>query len=192
MGLVIALCWHAVVGGLCAYRARLYLESRGERWGLPFIVALASAGLVGGPACVFIFRFFGAYFMHYFVNPIAYPEVDTWGFPLSVAVLLSTGIMTTVGYAAVRYASDKMHPPYCLAPAGFFGLVLLLFAGVCWNRVFLVGEQEQFAASALRPIWSHMVGALSLAPVVTGLVAALVCGRWFKEEKQSMPPVAAR
>lgn len=192
MGLVIALAWHVVMGGLCAHRARLYLESRGERWGLPFIVALASAGLVGGPAAVFIFRFFGAYFMHFFVNPMGYPAIDTWGFALSLAVLVSTGLATTAGYAAVRYASDKMHPPYNLAPVAAVGLIALVFAAVCWNRVFLVGEIEQFQTSSTRPIWAHLVGALSIVPILTGAMAALACGRWFKEEKTSMPPVAAR
>jgi len=192
MGLVIALAWHAVMGGLCAYRARLYLESRGEIWGLPFLVALSAAGLVGGPASVFLFRFHGAFFVHYFDNPAAHPEIDTWGFPISVGVLTAMGVATTLGFRAVRYAVEKMHAPYCLAPAAGVALVALIFAGIFWNRVFLVGDFDQFAAGALRPIWGHMAGALVVLPVCAGVVAAHICGRWFIEEKGTMPPVAVR
>src|SRR3954471_17784790 len=102
MGIVLSLLFYAAVGGACCYRSRSWLETRGERVGIPFIIPAASVFVVGAPATIYLFRFHSAFFFHYLWDPTRDPVFDTFSFAISIAMLGVLALATLGGYLAVR------------------------------------------------------------------------------------------
>ncbi|MEW5852934.1 MAG: hypothetical protein AB2A00_29395 [Myxococcota bacterium] len=192
MGFFLMTLWHVMVGGMCAYQGRGRLEARDEVLGPPYLLAQAATTLVGGPVAAWFFHFYPSWFFHYLLDPTDSATFETYRFPLSALTLLFLVGATSLGFMAVRRAIVKMHPPYSAFPVAAAGLLFLLFTGIGYARVFFVGDAEQFLTASARPIFGHMAGVLSLLPLASGALVALVCGKYFKEDLSSRPPVAAR
>jgi hypothetical protein len=190
MNLVLALALNAIMGGCCAWRARAWLESRREWAGLPLLVALGATAF-SVPALTWLFRFYSAWFVHFMANPVEDLGFDTASFGLSAALMLILMGTTAAGFLAVRWAFARMHPPYCLFPIAMAVALAAGFLALHWETTLYVGDLAALESGTLMPLWTHTAGAMSLVPVLTGMVAIRKCGQWFGQERRSQPPVSA-
>jgi hypothetical protein len=189
MGIVLALLFYSAVGGVCCYRSRAWLEARGERVGIPFIIPSAVVFLVGAPATIYLFRFHSVFFFHYLWDPARDPIFDTYSFIISVGIMALLALATLGGYVAVRKTVALMHPPYCLAPSAGMALLWALLAGIFYRRAFYLGTMEAFDSDTTLPMAGLPLAAL-VAPFVAALIATFLAGRLFREEVRatSTPP----
>jgi hypothetical protein len=190
MSLVLALLFHAVLGGVCAYLGRIRLEQRRERWGPPYLVAMTAAAAVGAPVAVFLLRFRGGWFVHHAVEPSVHAVFETYSFAFSLGLVAAVLLATTAGAWVERRAIDRMHPPWCLAPVVGWVLLGVLAYATAWDRLVRVGPSDDALAGRGRLVWEDVAGAASLLPVVAGVVAAWVARRFSEEAAGSTAPPA--
>lgn len=161
MTLPLYVCAHVFYGVFMAHAMERRLRSEGEILGLPLLCTLAPVASISTPLGAVLLRWAGGWFLHgAFLGEGSIPY-ERFHLGLMVGVGLAAGIATVVGMFVAIAALSRDARKVAWAPAGvaLFGSVLVL-------ALDARGVVE-VAGTGGRMLWTHPVGLVSLALLVT-------------------------